>query len=105
MIGKMILPRLGGTPAVWITCMLFFQAVLLVGNAYPQVLSTRLSTRRQILAHVLLLALPFLVLPFSLGDWTPPPDSDPRPALLWLLVGLVGLPFFVVATSAPLLQR
>jgi hypothetical protein len=105
LIGKMILPRLGGTPAVWNTCMVFYQAALLLGYAYTHALSTRLDTRRQTLVHAALLALPFLVLPFTLGDWVPPADSNPIPAVLWLLVGLVGLPFFVVAASAPLLQR
>ena len=49
MVGKMVLPLLGGTPAVWNTCMVFFQAVLLVGYAYTHTLSTTLSRRRQLL--------------------------------------------------------
>jgi hypothetical protein len=104
MIGKMVLPSLGGTPAVWNTCMVFFQGVLLVGYAYTHTLSTQ-SRRRQLLAQFVILALPVLVLPFSLGNWTPPADQNPAQSVLWLLLGMVGLPFFVVATSAPLLQR
>lgn len=105
LIGKMILPRLGGTPAVWNTCMVFFQGILLVGYAYTHTLSTRYSKRRQLIAQLALLLLPLLVLPFGLGTWTPPTESNPILSVLWLLLGLVGLPFFVVSTSAPLLQR
>ncbi len=105
LVGKMILPRLGGTPAVWNTCMVFFQAILLVGYAYTHTLSTWQNQRRQFLVQLALLALPFLVLPFTLGDWVPPTESNPVFSVLWLLLGLVGLPFFVVSTSAPLLQR
>jgi len=105
LVGKMILPRLGGTPAVWNTCMVFFQFVLLVGYAYTHTLSTWRDHRRQLLMQLVLLCLPFLVLPFALGDWTPPREDNPVFSVLWLLLGMVGLPFFVVSTSAPLLQR
>ncbi len=105
LVGKMILPRLGGTPAVWNTCMVFFQAILLVGYAYTHTISTWQNQRRQLFAQLAILVLPFLVLPFSLGAWTPPTESNPILSVLWLLLGLVGLPFFVVSTSAPLLQR
>ncbi len=105
MIGKMILPRLGGTPAVWNTCMVFFQGVLLVGYGYTHLLATTQSTRRQVMIHGALLFLPFLVLPFSLGDWTPPTDSNPIFSLTFKLSIMVGLPFFLVSTTAPLLQK
>jgi hypothetical protein len=105
MIGKMILPRLGGTPAVWNTCMVFFQGVLLIGYGYTHLLATTQSTRRQVLIHGALLLLPFLVLPFSLGDWTPPTESNPIFSLLWKLSLMVGLPFLLVSTTAPLLQK
>jgi len=105
MVGKMILPRLGGTPAVWNTCMVFFQGVLLIGYAYTHTLSTWYDRRRQVIVQMAVLALPFLVLPFALGDWAPPAEANPVLSVLWLLLGLVGLPFFVVSTSAPLLQR
>ncbi|MBI3412436.1 MAG: hypothetical protein HY040_29305, partial [Planctomycetes bacterium] len=104
MIGKMILPRLGGTPGVWNTCMVFFQGVLLVGYAYTHAVSTW-NRRRQLFMQGAILVLPFVVLPFSLGAWQPPADHNPVLSVLWLLLGLVGLPFFVVATSAPLLQK
>src|SRR5436190_7969517 len=69
MIGKMILPLLGGTPAVWNTCMVFFQGVLLAGYAYTHFVSTRLSRRTQLLLQAALLAGPCVFLPFSLGSW------------------------------------
>jgi hypothetical protein len=105
MIGKMILPRLGGTPAVWNTCMLFFQAMLLIGYAYTHTLSTTQSRRVQLLVQSVLLFLPLIVLPFALPNALPPTDENPAGWLLWVLLGMVGLPFFVVATSAPLLQK
>src|SRR5207237_9340117 len=76
-----------------------------VGYAYTHTLSTWHSRRRQLIMQFAILALPFLVLPFSLGNWRPPADYNPALSVLWLLLGMVGLPFFVVATSAPLLQR
>jgi hypothetical protein len=105
MIAKMILPRLGGTPAVWTTCMVFFQAALLAGYAYAHGLTSKLDTRKQVVVHALLMLLPFLVLPISIQGWTPPRDSDPRPWLLALLAVSVGLPFFVLSATAPLLQK
>jgi SAM-dependent methyltransferase len=107
MIGKMILPLLGGTPAVWNTCMVFFQGVLLAGYAYTHFVSTRLSRRSQLLLQALLLVTPFVffLLPFSLGKWTPPADSNPVFSVLWILTIVVGLPFFIVSTTAPLLQK
>jgi hypothetical protein len=105
MIGKMILPQLGGTPAVWNTCMVFFQGVLLVGYGYTHLLTTTQPTKRQVLIQSVLLFLPFLVLPFSLGDWTPPTESNPIFQLLIKLSIMVGLPFLMVSTTAPLLQK
>jgi hypothetical protein len=107
MVGKMILPQLGGTPAVWNTCMVFFQAVLLVGYTYTHSLTTWCSRRTQLLVQLAILVMPFafFVLPFSMGSWQPPGDANPILSVLWLLLGMVGLPFFVVATSAPLLQK
>src|SRR5271154_2371239 len=75
-IGKMILPKLGGTPQVWNTCMVFFQTALLAGYFYTHAATTYLSTRRQILVHCCLLLLPFLILlpwgPFNVVAWVPP---------------------------------
>jgi hypothetical protein len=105
MIGKMILPHLGGTPAVWNTCMVFFQGMLLVGYGYTHFLTRVRSARRQVLIQVVMLFFPLLVLPFALGDWEPPTDTNPVFQLLWKLVLMVGLPFFAVSTTAPLLQK
>src|SRR5436305_6118324 len=80
MIGKMILPKLGGTPAVWNTCMVFFQATLLAGYGYTHTVSTYLKTRTQLLVHTLLLCLPLLLLfqgPFNIGNWIPPAEANP----------------------------
>jgi hypothetical protein len=106
MAGKMLLPKLGGTPAVWNTCMVFFQAMLLAGYGYAHLLSTRFPVRRQVLIHLGVLALPLFVLPIGLAEGAvPSPDANPIPWLLWTLLVAVGLPFFVLATSAPLLQK
>jgi hypothetical protein len=106
MIGKMILPIFGGVPAVWNTCMVFFQAALLAGYAYSHASVTWLGSRRQAGPHVAVLLLPLLVLPISISPtWAPTGSANPVAPLLALLVVSVGLPFFVVATSAPLLQK
>src|SRR5439155_1552207 len=106
MVAKMVLPSLGGTPAVWNTCMVFFQAALLAGYAYAHATTGWLGTRRQVILHGILLFLPFLVLPIGVASgWVPPGDANPIPWLLALLVVSVGLPFFLLSTSAPLLQK
>ncbi len=106
MVGKMILPLLGGTPAVWNTCMVFFQACLLAGYAYAHGSGAWLGARKQAWLHLTLLAIPLFVLPIRFGmDVSPPASGNP---VLWLLVQLTfcaGLPFFVVSASAPLLQK
>jgi hypothetical protein len=109
MIGKMILPALGGTPQVWNTCMVFFQAALLAGYAYTHTVSTRLPLRKQLMLHAVLLCVPLILLlalgPFNITGFRPPPGANPIPYTLYQLAIIVGLPFFVVATSAPLLQK
>ena len=104
MIGKMLLPSLGGTPAVWNTCMVFFQAVLLLGYGYTHFV-TKLPRRGQLLLQGLILLAPLVFLPFSLGNWQPPAVDNPVLSVLALLAILVGVPFFVVSTTAPLLQK
>ncbi|HYV37416.1 MAG TPA: hypothetical protein VE988_17045, partial [Gemmataceae bacterium] len=107
MIAQMILPRLGGTPAVWNTCMVFFQAALLAGYGYTHSATTYMPVKRQTLVQggLLLVPLVLLMLPFSIGDWTPATEVNPIWSVLYILLISVGIPFFVVATSAPLLQR
>lgn len=106
MVGKMILPQLGGTPAVWNTCMVFFQAVLLAGYLYAHAITARFTLYRQITIHLAILFLPLFILPveFTKG-LTPANDSNPEFWLLWQLLLSAGLPFFVISTSAPLLQK
>ncbi len=109
-IGKTILPKLGGTPQVWNTCMVFFQSVLLLGYFYTHAATTRLSQRTQLILHGILLFIPFIILlpfggPFNITNWIPPPGANPIPSTLFLLAFVVGIPFFVVSTSAPLLQK
>lgn len=106
LIAKMILPKFGGTPAVWNTCMVFFQALLLAGYSYAHWTTTWLGVRKQTALHLILLLLPVIFLPFAVSpDWAPPEESNPIPPLLGLLLISVGLPFFLVSTSAPLLQK
>jgi hypothetical protein len=106
MFAKMVLPLLGGTPAVWNTCMVFYQAVLLAGYLYAHFSTKLLGTRRQAAVHLVLLLLPWVFLPIAVvKGWTPPGDApNPIPWLLMLLTLSVGLPFFVVSASAPMLQ-
>src|SRR5437762_1503990 len=106
MVGKMILPLLGGTPNVWSTCMVFFQAALLAGYAYAHAAPRWLGVRRHALLHFVLLLLPFVALPITVHYGSSPPgDVNPVSWLLVVLTLSVGLPFFVVSTSAPLLQK
>src|SRR5438552_14137296 len=96
MVGKMILPLLGGTPAVWNTCMVFFQAALLAGYAYAHASSAwlggstakgdRATGRRQITMHLCILFLPLLLLPIGLkAGLRPPIEGNPIPWLLGTL--------------------
>jgi hypothetical protein len=106
MTAKMILPLLGGAPAVWNTCVLFFQAILLLGYAYADQVTRRLGQRQQILLHGSVLLLPLAGLPITLTRLgVPPQEANPIPWLLLLLLVAVGLPVFVVTTTAPLGQQ
>jgi hypothetical protein len=108
LIAKIILPYLGGSPAVWNTCMVFFQSALLAGYAFVHFVMMRVGTRAQVLIQAVLLFLPMTVLPLGLAPRVLeaiPHDANPIPWLLELLFVSVGLPFFVVSTSAPLLQK
>lgn len=106
MAAKAILPLLGGSPAVWNTVMVFFQAALLAGYAYSHGLSRRLSMRAQVAAHVVLLSGAALLLPAVLpAGASPPADAGPTRWVLGLLLVMVGGPFVAVSTTGPLLQR
>lgn len=106
MFAKMILPSLGGTPAVWNTCMVFFQAALLAGYGYAHMVTSRFKVKKQVIMHLVLILLPLLVLPIAIPEtWRPPVNSDPIGSILLLMIMSIGLPFVVVSTSAPLIQR
>lgn len=106
MLAKLVLPAYGGSPTVWNTCTLFFQVLLLVGYAYVHVSTRRLGRRRQPWLHLALLVLPLVALPVGLpDDAAPPPDAEPALWLLRVLTVAAGLPFVILATTGPLLQR
>jgi hypothetical protein len=106
MVGKMILPLLGGTPAVWSTCMVFFQAALLGGYAYAHASTARLRPSRQALLHLIVLAVPLAVLPLAVNPrLLRGGEANPVLDVLTLLSVSVGLPFLVVSATAPLLQQ
>jgi hypothetical protein len=106
LFAKLVLPTLGGTPGVWNTCMVFFQTALLAGYAYAHLTPALLGVRLQALAHLALLAVPLALLPFGdVARSAPPAGATPVVWLLTLLLTTVGLPFFVVAASGPLLQK
>lgn len=105
MFARMVLPLLGGTPQVWTTAIVFYQVVLLVGYLYAHLVPSRMGVRRHAALHVLLLLVPFLLLPISLpAGWMPPTEANPIPWLLAFLLVAVGPPFFVLSATSPLLQ-
>ncbi len=106
LFAKMALPLLGGAPNVWITCMVFFQAMLLAGYAYAYLSARWLSMPRQVALHALVVLAPVMVLPIGISAVSAPlADGNPTLWLLGLLTVTVGLPFLAVSASAPLLQR
>lgn len=107
MFTKLVLPRLGGTPAVWNTCLLFFQAALLGGYLYAHIGARVLSARMQALAHLGLLFVAMGSLPIGIppGFERPIQGIVPIAWLIGLLVIALGAPFTLVAAGAPILQR
>lgn len=105
LISKFILPWFGGAPAVWTTCMLFFQIVLFGGYAYSHLIVGRLSSRSQAVVQGLLLLAAIAVLPIApSAAWKPTDSSLPTLRILLLLTAAVGLPYFVLSTTSPLVQ-
>jgi hypothetical protein len=103
-IAKQILPWFGGSAGVWTTCLVFFQSVLLAGYAYAD-WTMRLGMRRQALAHVGLLALSLAFLPIlASSGWKPQGSEEPVARILLLLVATIGLPYFLLSATTPLLQ-
>jgi hypothetical protein len=106
MFGRMILPMFGGAPAVWNASVVFFQLALLAGYAYVHLTIKWLGVRRQAVLHLLVLLAPLALLPIrARSGWWPPTPMHPLSSVFLVLVISVGFPFFVVSTSAPLLQR
>src|SRR2546423_1194754 len=106
LVGKMILPLLGGTPEVWNTCMVFFQALLLAGYGYAHLSTKLLGPRKQAMVHLAVLLLPFIFLPITVNkNIIQGGDVHPIPSVLFLLLLAVGVPFFVISASAPMLQK
>ncbi len=106
LIARLILPWFGGSAAVWTTCMLFFQAMLLAGYAYAHFLTQKISGKRpEALIHTALLAAAVATLPIVPADaWKPAGGDEPISRILLLLAATVGLPYFLLAATSPLLQ-
>lgn len=105
MFAKMVLPKLGGAPAVWSVAMVFFQTVLLAGYAYAHVLNRLLSSRRAAMLHMALVGLTAMALPIAVAPgWSAPPSEGTALWLFGLFACSIGLPFFTLSASAPLLQ-
>jgi len=104
MFARMVLPLLGGAPAVWNTCLVFYQLALLAGYLYAHAVG-RQPTRRQIALQVVLLLAAAVLLPITVRGGAPPTSSNPIGWVFWILLLSLGLPFIVLATTGPLLQR
>ena len=106
LFAKMVLPLLGGSPSVWNTALVFFQAVLLAGYGYAHLLIRQCGQRSQIVLHLGVLAVAALALPVGVAHgWRPDAGTPLTLWLLGLLGASIGAPFFAVSTTAPLLQR
>lgn len=107
LFGKMILPMLGGAPAVWNTAMVFFQAMLLAGYAYAHLTTRLMGVRAQAVLHILILLACAIFLPVSIppGWQEPPAVSNPAFWQIGMMTVAIGGPFFVLAGTAPMLQR
>lgn len=104
-VARQILPWFGGSAAVWTTCMMFFQVALLAGYAYSDLIVSRLAASRQRLVHGALLLASLAFLPIVLGDaWRPASPDAPVFQIVFLLTSTIGLPYFMLSTTAPLLQ-
>ena len=105
LLSKAILPWFGGSPAVWTVCMLFFQVTLFVGYLYSHLATRYLSKTGQAALHVVLLLVATLLGPITpAASWKPGPADDPTMHILMLLTVCVGLPYFLLSATGPLLQ-
>src|SRR5262245_13480244 len=117
MVGKMVLPLLGGTPAVWNTCMVFFQALLLAGYFYAHKTTSTMPTRRQVGIHAALMLATIGALAVGealienhspvpiVKSMAPQGSAVPFFGVILLLAAAIGLPFFTISTTAPLLEK
>jgi SAM-dependent methyltransferase len=104
-LAKQILPWYGGAAVVWTTCMVFFQFVLLLGYAYSHWLASRVPSPRQNAIHLALLAASLAFLPIVPGEaWKPEGGDNPVTGILALLFATIGLPYFLLSTTSPLVQ-
>ncbi len=105
LIAKIILPWFGGSAAVWSAAMLFFQVSLLAGYAYAHVLIGKLKPKKQWQVHGALLVLSLALLPILPSPgWKPTAVGDPTLRILLLLAATIGLPYFLLSSTSPLLQ-
>ncbi len=104
-IAKQILPWFGGTAAVWTTCLVFFQFALLAGYFYSDWLTRKVTPKRQAVVHIGLVVVAMLLLPIipDVG-WKPKGDESPSLRILALMTATIGLPYFLLATTSPLVQ-
>ena len=106
MFAKIVLPMLGGSPGVWNTAMVFFQAVLLGGYLYAHILTKLFSFRMQIIIHGLVMTASLIFLPIAIpAGWEVPVDGTPVFWLIALFAAALGLPFFALSANAPLMQK
>src|SRR5687767_15017398 len=104
-MAKQILPWFGGSATVWTTCLVFFQSTLTAGYAYADWTVHRLVPKRSVQLHVALLVLSILVLPIMPDDrWKPDGDENPSWLILGMLAATIGLPYFLLSTTSPLVQ-
>src|SRR6187401_720599 len=104
-LAKHILPWFGGAAIVWTLCMVFFQLVLLLGYAYAHWLAARVAPRRQGAIHIVLLAASLAFLPIAPdAGWKPAGDDNPVLRILALLFATIGLPYFLLSSTSPLVQ-
>src|ERR1044072_3828042 len=106
-MAKVLLPGLGGTPAVWNTCMLFFPMLLLAGYSHVLLITSRIGARKQAVLHgaILLLSCLYLPLLFARNAGPISETSNPALSLFVYLIGAIGLPVFLISTTSPLLQK
>jgi hypothetical protein len=104
-VAKQILQWFGGSAAVWTTCLVFFQVALLAGYAYSDFTTRKLTPRAQAILHIVLLITSLAVLPIIPdASWKPAGNEDPGLRILGLLLATIGLPYFLLATTGPLVQ-